>query len=283
MKKILISLLLIFMIIGSAYSVAYPGGFFRGNVDLYGHTLSNGTLTATPKAGSLINTAYGLKNTSNLILVNISANKGLDFGTGANYGALSVDTTDLINTLYGLKEDGSGVAQVNITANKGLEFGAGSALGSLQIKLDGTSLVTGASGLKVNPSGDSTAATFIGNVKIPDFFSIGAGRIVDTNYTYPSGGKMDSIVMMDSRSYNSTLTLLPAAQSQGNLTIVKLVYAPGLFYTRINVTGDEHINGKHLVYTTDDSSTFLPSITLWSSGAAWYVINAYGNWTSADN
>jgi hypothetical protein len=239
MKKIIISLLLIFMMIGSVSAVAYPGGFFRGNVDLYGHTLSNGTLTATPKVGSLISTAYGLRNASNLIAVNISANKGL-------------------------------------------EFGSGSSLGSLQIKLDGASLVTGSSGLKVNPSGDSTAATFIGNVKIPDFFSIGLGRIVDTNYTYSVGGKMDSIVMMDARSYNSTVTLLPAAQAPGNLTIVKLVYAPGSYYARINVTGNEHINGKDLVYTTDDSSTFLPSITLWSSGVSWYVVNVYGTWSSAD-
>ncbi len=138
------------------------------------------------------------------------------------------------------------------------------------------------SNLALSGTGTATAPTFLGNVKIPDFFSIGLGRIVDTNYTYPSGGKMDSIVMVDPRSYNSTLTLLPAAQAPGNLTIVKLVYAPGSYFARINVTGNEHINGKDLIYTTDDASTFLPSLSLWSSGTSWYVVNAYGTWSSAD-
>jgi hypothetical protein len=138
------------------------------------------------------------------------------------------------------------------------------------------------SNLALSGTGTATAPTFVGNVKIPDFFSIGSGRVVDSNYTYPTGGKMDSIVMVDSRSYNSTITLLPAAQAPGNLTIVKLQYLPGVYFTRINVTGNEHINGKDLIYTTDDASTFLPSIGLWSSGTAWYVVNLYGTWTSAN-
>jgi hypothetical protein len=138
------------------------------------------------------------------------------------------------------------------------------------------------SNLALSGTGTATAPTFLGNIKIPDFFSIGVGRVVDTNYTYPTGGKMDSIVMVDARSYNSTLTLLPAASAPGNLTIVKLQYAPGAYFAKINVTGGEHINGKDLVYTTDDSSTFLPSVTLWSSGTSWYVINVYGTWGSGD-
>lgn len=138
------------------------------------------------------------------------------------------------------------------------------------------------SNLVLSGTGTVTAPKFIGNINTPDYFSIGLGRIVDTNYTYSTGGKMDSIVMVDVRSYNSTITLLPAAQAPGNLTIVKLAYLPGAYFARINVTSGEHINGKDLVYTTDDASTFMPSISLWSSGAAWYVVNAYGTWSSAD-
>lgn len=136
------------------------------------------------------------------------------------------------------------------------------------------------SNLALSGTGTATAPTFLGNVKIPDFFSIGLGRIVDTNYTYPTGGKMDSIVMVDPRSYNSTITLLPAAQAPGNITIVKLVYAPGSYFARINVTGGGLINGYAYLKTTDDTGTFLPSVTLWSSGAVWYVVNVIGNWTS---
>lgn len=138
------------------------------------------------------------------------------------------------------------------------------------------------SNLALSGTGTATAPTFLGNVKIPDFFSIGLGRVVDTNYTYPTSSKMDSIVLVDSRSYNSTITLLPAASAPGNLTIIKLQYLPGSYFTRVNVTADALINGKKLLYTTDDASTFLPSVTLWSSGSAWYVINAYGTWTSKD-
>jgi hypothetical protein len=184
-------------------------------------------------------------------------------GTGTISGSASASSGDLISTddtfvTDDLNVDGKGRIDETLTAN---------------------AIV---SNTTITSTGTSTASTFLGNVKIPDFFSIGSGRIVDTNYTYPTGGKMDSIVMVDARSYNSTLTLLPAASAPGNLTIIKLQYAPGAYFARINVTADEHINGKHLVYTTDDSSTFLPSLTLWSSGTSWYVINVYGTWTSAD-
>lgn len=136
--------------------------------------------------------------------------------------------------------------------------------------------------LVLSGTGTATAPTFIGNVKIPDFFSIGQGRVEDENYTYTAGSKMDSIVLVDCRSYNSTITLLPAAQAPGNQTIIKLQYLPGDYYTRINVTGGEHINGYDILKTTDDAGTFMPAVTLWSSGAAWYVINVVGTWTSTN-
>lgn len=136
--------------------------------------------------------------------------------------------------------------------------------------------------LVLSGTGTATAPTFVGNVKTPDFISIGLGRVVDTNYTYPTGGKMDSIVLVDARSYNSTITLLPAAQAPGNLTIVKAQYLPGAYYTRINVTGGGLINGYNYLKTTDDAGTFQPSVTMWSSGSLWYVVNVVGNWTSSN-
>ncbi len=158
-------------------------------------TAINTTIAAMP--GSLINTAYGLKNESGEIIVNLTADKGLEFGTGAALGGLqikagdgidlasggiAVDMTDLIVTsdglwektdnniainltedgglgltaygelivypYYGLKTTSNGL-EVNLTADKGLEFGTGAAENSLQIKLDGSSLSVGSSGLKV--------------------------------------------------------------------------------------------------------------------------------------
>lgn len=132
-------------------------------------TAINATLTAMP--GSIINTAYGLKNLSGDIIVNLTANDGLEFGTGATLGALGVktgdgmdtgatgvlvDVTDIINTANGLYESTENNIAINLTANKGLEFGTGAALGSMQIKLDGTSLALGASGLKLSTTTETT-------------------------------------------------------------------------------------------------------------------------------
>lgn len=196
--------------------------------------------------------------------VTVSANKNIvTSGTGTITSAATITGEQLTSTDDALVVDDlvvDGSARIDETA-------------TVNALVSNTTIVS---------TGTSTASTFLGNVKIPDFFSIGSGRIVDTNYTYPAGGKMDSIVKVDCRSYNSTITLLPAASAPGNLTIVKLQYAPGAYFTRINVTSNAHINGKDLVYTTDDSSTFLPSISLWSDGTTWYVINAYGTWASAD-
>lgn len=158
----------------------------------------NSTLAAMP--GSIVNTEYGLKNLSGDIIVNLTTNDGLEFGTGATLGALGVktgdgldtgatgvlvDVTDIIYTAEGLYEQGTnniainltedgGLAfgtgadtgaliiypyyglkttsnglEVNLTANKGLEFGTGAAQDSLQIKLDGSTLSLGSSGIKV--------------------------------------------------------------------------------------------------------------------------------------
>jgi len=116
--------------------------------------------------GSFIDTAYGLKNsTANKVQMNITADKGLEFGIGAATGSLQVEAgngiklsssgvavepTDIISTSYGLM-DSSDDIRINLTPNAGLEFSAVAAtLGSLGINLDGYSLALGASGVKVN-------------------------------------------------------------------------------------------------------------------------------------
>lgn len=112
--------------------------------------------------GDFINTEYGVKNTSNKILVNLTANDGLEFGTGATLGSLGVktgdgldtgasgvlvDVTDVIDTAAGLKEDASNNVQVNLS--NGLKFGTGADAGAVQVDAEDASLAVGADGVKV--------------------------------------------------------------------------------------------------------------------------------------
>lgn len=130
-----------------------------------GIKLSSSGIAVEPT--DIIDTGYGLLDNSDDIRVNLTANDGLEFGTGATLGSLGVktgdgldtgatgvlvDATDIISTSYGLYEATENNIGVNITANKGLEFGTGAAEGALQIELDGYSLSAGASGLKLNAS-----------------------------------------------------------------------------------------------------------------------------------
>jgi hypothetical protein len=164
MKKILIGLIILFMIIGFADSVRYPAGYLSGNLDLNGKLISNGTITSTYHVGDLINTGYGLKNTSNKILI-------------------------------------------NLTANKGLEFGTTTAAGSLQIKLDGTTLQLGSSGIKVNPDLVLTTATVNGkllsNVMIVSI-DIPSSPVDGTIFIAPFACKVIDIVEAHEVAQNAT-------------------------------------------------------------------------------
>jgi hypothetical protein len=246
MRKILIFLALMALVF-SASAAWYPrSADYTTTGDVNG---DNGNFTGNMTIAGIL--SYGTNVSEGKISENLWIDDGLQVTDTAALNATTATTLAVSSTT-----DLNGAA-----TTKGITLDANS-----NLALSGT--------------GTATAPTFIGNVKIPDFFSIGLGRVVDTNYTYPSGGKMDSIVIIDPRSYNSTLTLLPAAQAPGNLTIVKLGYLPGAYYAKINVTGGGLINGAAILKTTDDAGTFLPSVTLWSSGTLWYVVDAIGTWTS---
>jgi hypothetical protein len=114
----------------------------------------------------IVDRAYGIdETTTNNIGVNLTADHGLEFGTGATLGALqvehgngikvssagvAVEPTDIIDTGYGLLDNSDDI-RINLTANDGLEFGAGATLGSLGVKT-GAGLDTGASGVVVDPT-----------------------------------------------------------------------------------------------------------------------------------
>lgn len=187
-------------------------------------TAINATLTAMP--GSIINTAYGLKNLSGDIVVNLTPDKGLEFGIGAVLGALQVEAgngiklssagvavepTDIIGTSYGLL-DSSDDIRINLTANKGLEFGTGAALGSLQIKLDGSTLALGSSGIKV------TDNTFAGK------------KASYTNETAINSTAAN--VALGQTAQNTTLANLALGQTYQNTSLTN----NGLAHTAINAT-----------------------------------------------
>lgn len=172
MRKILIGILLIMMIFGMADAVRYPAGFFSGNVDMMGYTLTNATSLGIGM-GSYIDTGYGLKNsTANKAQVNLSADMGLAFDTGARLGALKVvnghgidlgasgvevDPDDIRDPLSGLVETTSNHLGVNLTAAGGLEFGTGANSGALMAKVaDGLELKS--DGINVKLADTSLAA-----------------------------------------------------------------------------------------------------------------------------
>jgi len=92
-----------------------------------------------------IDTTKGLTETTNNIQVAITTDEGLDFNGGT--GALEVDVTDIIDTDYGLTEDTNNI-RINIESDGGIQFDASNK--GLEVKLDGTSLSVGESGVKKN-------------------------------------------------------------------------------------------------------------------------------------
>jgi hypothetical protein len=262
-------ILIIFLLIGLSSAYVLPTGtFVNGTLNVNGTSGFNATTASTGWFSSDLRVGGGsyLNATSvdTLVATGVAYMTQISASGGIWGDDLNATNDTVLNRLYTY-----GAASLNGTDING-------AATTRDITLDAGSDLT------LSGTGTATAPTFVGNVKVPDFFSIGVGRIVDDNWTYTAGSKMDSIVQVDCRSYNSTITLLPAAQAPGNVTIIKLQYLPGSYYTRINVSGGGHINGYDILKTTDDAGTFLPSVTLWSSSAAWYVIDALGTWTSTD-
>jgi hypothetical protein len=142
-------------------------GATAGSIEVYpGDGIDVGASGTAVDVTDIVDQAYGIdETTTNNIGINLTADKGLEFGTGVVEGSLQVEAgngiklsssgiavepTDIIDVSYGLM-DSSDDIRINLTPNAGLEFSAvGATLGSLGINLDGYSLSLGASGLKVN-------------------------------------------------------------------------------------------------------------------------------------
>jgi|GEM_PF-5175650 len=161
-------IMLLMGLAGATVTYTQDAQIFTKPVSFAGGATGDITGTASRVAiGSFLDTSHGLKNATNKARINLTADDGLEFGTGATLGALGiktgdgldtgasgvlVDVTDFIDTGYGLAENANDI-RVNLTANKGLEFGTGASQGSLQAKAsNGISL--GASGIAVNLTAD---------------------------------------------------------------------------------------------------------------------------------
>ena len=162
MRKILIFLAIFAFFVGMAGAQWYPrsenystSGYLIGHgldigdaaSTIDGPVTINGILTATSsgaKVGNIIDTSYGLKNsTANKAQVNLTTNKGLEFGTGATLGALQAKEGD------GIDLDSSGIkANVTDLVGNGLEVSANNLLvkaadASLNVAAGGTSIKSG--------------------------------------------------------------------------------------------------------------------------------------------
>lgn len=314
-------------------------------------TAINATLTAMP--GSIINTAYGLKNLSGDAIVNLTANDGLEFGTGATLGALGVktgdgldtgatgvlvDATDIINTAnglyestenniainltedgglgfgtgadsgalivypyYGLKNTANGL-EVNLTANKGLEFGTGAALNSLQIKLDGSTLALGASGIKVtdntfagklaaylnetainssktaNKQSDYINQTAINTTLSKMLYGSGAINASTSISTVLTNSSTKTVFPVDASGGHVTLTLPDAATNAGRVYMVVLAADMGGNNVIVDTTGAANLGGTSGPdsLTSTDADAALTAI---SDGTNYLIINKDGTWS----
>ena len=170
-------------------------GATAGSIEIYpGHGIDVGASGVEVDPDDFRDPLSGLvETTSNHLGINLTADKGLEFGTGAALGSLqveagdgidlgssgvAVDVTDIASTGYGIYEIGTNDLGVNLTANKGLEFGTGAALGSLQINLDGTSLALAAGGISVNPAQELTSLQVSGATYL-NGTTIGTGDALD--------------------------------------------------------------------------------------------------------
>lgn len=298
-----------------------------------GQNAQNTTISAMP--GSIINTAYGLKNLSGDIIVNLTANDGLEFGTGATLGALGVktgdgldtgatgvlvDVTDVINTAnglyestenniainltedgglgfgtgadtgalivypyYGLKNTANGL-EVNLTANKGLEFGTGAAQNSLQIKLDGSTLALGASGIKVT---DNTFAgktsTYTNTTAINTTLSkmlSGSGAINATTSlsTVLTSTSTKTVFPVDASGGHITLTLPDAATNAGRMYMIVLAVDMAANNVIVDTTGAGNLggtSGPDSLTTTDAAA----ALTVLSDGTNYLIVNKDGTWS----
>jgi hypothetical protein len=285
-----------------------------------GDGIDTGSTGVLVDATDIINTANGLYESSeNNIAVNLTDNDGLGFGTGAELGALIlVPSSGIKNTANGVEVNytsskglaiGTGTEEgallVNLTTNRGLEFGSGALLGSLGIKLDGYSLVVGASGLKLN---GSNAITTTATVQGEQITSTDDARIagttttdilhVNTTSTYAGKASFDTAISIDpyeptndgvgmsdanirtpvfvgNASNNQTLTLPTAAAADGCSLKFIVKTDPGTYNFVLEGNGVETINGAQ----NKSSTTQYDSLEVTSNGVAWYITSSVGTWT----
>jgi len=294
------------------------------------------SLTAATLPGTLINTSYGLKNESGKIIINLTANKGLEFGTGAAEGALqgkagdgidlgatgfAVDVTDIIYTSEGLYEQGtnniainltedgglgfglgadagalivcpyyglkttSNGLEVNITADKGLEFGTGAADGALQIKLDGSTLTAGASGLKVADD------TFAGEVAaytnetainttlsrmLSGSSSINASATISTVLT---AADLETVYPMDGSGGSVTLTLPDAATNAGRVYVITMAADMEGNNVVVDTTGAGNLGGSSGPDSLTTTDGYAATLTVVSDGTNYLILNKDGTWS----
>ncbi len=133
-------------------------------------------ITAAGLAG-FTNTNYGLNESGGKAGINLSADMGLAFDTGARAGALKVkngdgidlgaagvevDATDIIDTNEGLYESTANNIAINLTEDGGLGFGTGADNGAL-IVYPADGIKTTSNGLEVNLSAKSGLAIGTGS------------------------------------------------------------------------------------------------------------------------
>ncbi len=272
-------------------------------------TSINTTIDAMP--GSLINAEYGLKNLSGDIIVNLTANDGLEFGTGATLGALgvktgdgldtgatgvSVDATDIINTGEGLYESTTNNIAVNLTEDGGLGFGTGTDSGAL-IVYPYYGLKTTSNGLEVNLTAnkglefgtgaaenslqlklDGSSLTVGANgLKVADVpvKTINASTSISTTLTSAS---TKTVYPMDGSGGHVTLTLPAADTVAGREYVIVLAADMGANNVIVDTTGAGNLggtSGPDSLTTTDATA----ALTVISDGTNYLVANRVGTWS----
>jgi hypothetical protein len=132
---------------------------------------------------NIINTNKGLGETSNAIEVKLTTDGGLDFDGSGN---IQVDVTDTIDTNYGLTEDTNKI-RINLESDGGIAFDSTNK--GLEVKLDGSTLTVGSSGLKVTANGIDTselAADAVGEAEID--WGTGTNLVDATSLPLDTGG-----------------------------------------------------------------------------------------------
>jgi hypothetical protein len=137
-----------------------------------------GTASRVP-IGTFLDTEYGLKNTSNKIRVNLTTNAGLEFGTGATEGALTLDPSDASLTLAA-----GGVSVRSGLIKRTLAAGTASAT-----DVTISSMAVGDELISVTSY--TTAAAIASMADRTSEYVIGAGKLVKAAGTDESNNQLD--------------------------------------------------------------------------------------------